>query len=184
MDRSAALACEDHGEALRRSEAAVEALVSTPEDARPSWLASTITICARLAIERTKGRASRMFPYIASLPRDFRHHPLLWRGGGDRALEGTYLLDAIRDQRKSLRSFVAVARACRDAALPECSRGDLTWAYLCWMTRCIGIVGGAPDGQTAWAFVPMVDMTNCAWSPLASGPREGASVVLLNVGVG
>ena len=169
MDRGAAMASAD-GAAYARGEAAVDALTNAP--ASPSWMASTITLCTRLAVERSRGADSPMAPYVDALPRSFAAHPLLWRNRtGDAALRGTYLLDCIKTQRTSLRTFVALARACRDGALPPLSRGDLAWSYLCWMTRCIGVVGAAADGQTAWAFVPVVDMTNCAWSPHAACTR-------------
>ena len=179
LDRASAVAAYPE---LASAEGAADDLIGTPAGARPSWLATTITLVARLALERRAGDASAFAPYVGSLPspRDFAGHPLLWRRGGrgDAALRGTYLLEALEDQRASLRACVAAARACRPAALDDGggfpSREDLAWAYLCWMTRCIGVVGGA---GTDWAFVPVVDMTNCAWKAdarcsrtLAEGP--------------
>eukprot|EP00629_Pelagomonadales_sp_RCC1024_P017935 CAMPEP_0119293778 /NCGR_PEP_ID=MMETSP1329-20130426/46693_1 /TAXON_ID=114041 /ORGANISM="Genus nov. species nov., Strain RCC1024" /LENGTH=330 /DNA_ID=CAMNT_0007294651 /DNA_START=16 /DNA_END=1005 /DNA_ORIENTATION=- len=165
LDRAAALAGPD-GAAYLRTEARVDALLASPG---LSWAASCVTLCARLAVERRNGNASAFAPYVASLPRDFSRHPLLWGGRGDAALQGTYLLECLARQRAGLRSFVAAARACLDAALPPLSRGELAWAYLCWLTRCIGIVH--ENGATAWAFVPVVDMTNCRWSAAAACTR-------------
>ena len=126
-------------------------------------------MCARLALERAAGDASPHAPYVRALPKRFAAHPLR-DASGDVCLAGTYALDALLGARRDEARFVEAARACYDVGVP---RSRWRWAYRCWMTRCIFVRGLGPGGAPAWAFVPVVDMTNCRWAPGA--PRSRAA---------
>ena len=128
-----------------------------------------LTVCARLALERAAGGASFFAPYVRALPKRFAGHPLR-DASGDACLAGCYALEALREARRNCARFIAAARACYDVDVPRCR---WAWAYRCWMTRCIFVKGLGADGAPAWAFVPVVDMTNCRWAPGA--PRSRAT---------
>mmetsp|Transcript_22307 Transcript_22307/g.68657 ORF Transcript_22307/g.68657 Transcript_22307/m.68657 type:complete len:485 (+) Transcript_22307:36-1490(+) len=95
--------------------------------------------------------------FVDALPRNFDNHPLLWPLQDD----GTAWSAFHRDTVDALRFFVALCRAARDRELPEVSRERLVWAFLTWTTRCISLYHPA-TGDDELAFVPLIDMTNCA----------------------
>lgn len=159
LDRASSLASA----ALARGEARAAAVGCDAEGI------VALTVCARLALERAAGDASPHAPYVRALPKRFAAHPLR-DASGDACLAGTYALDALRGARRDEARFVEAARACYDVGVP---RSRWRWAYRCWMTRCIFVRGLGPGGAPAWAFVPVVDMTNCRWAPGA--PRSRAA---------
>ena len=159
LDRASSLASA----ALARGEARAAAVGCDAEGI------VALTVCARLALERAAGDASLHAPYVRALPKRFAAHPLR-DASGDACLAGTYALDALRGARRDEARFVEAARACYDVGVP---RSRWRWAYRCWMTRCIFVRGLGPGGAPAWAFVPVVDMTNCRWAPGA--PRSRAA---------
>lgn len=123
-----------------------EALEATFDNA-PIEIARAVQMCHALLL--------RDDPYTRSLPRSFANHPLHYEGLTDK----TYIADALRECQQSFKEFLVACRWCRDRRLPAFTRKQYAWAYFCWMTRCIRV----DDGD--WCFVPMVDMTNCRWSP-------------------
>jgi len=160
VSRELVLASKPYGEALGRTE--INALRIT----KNSEIASAVLLCTYILCDSETHRE-----YIEALPRNFSNHPLTWKLlNRINDLNKNTWFEAFQESKDSLRSFVALCRCARDSALPSFRRGQYVWAYLIWSTRCIGTY--IPEtSETFPCFVPMVDMTNCAYSRIAHCSR-------------
>ncbi|KAG2491081.1 hypothetical protein HYH03_010526 [Edaphochlamys debaryana] len=173
-----------------RASPAVGALVAAPGAGSGPGLGEWPALVLHLLAERAAGKGSFWAPYLATLPQDMSHHPLLW--GPERLgwLQGSPLLGALAERREQVASDTAALVAAGANELPiaqawrEATGSDLVteasvgWAAAVLLSRGFSLdlaeeepAEGdlsywgtwAPHGPDTLALVPWADLLpHCA----------------------
>jgi histone-lysine N-methyltransferase SETD3 len=130
-----------------------------------------VYLAAFLLQERERGEASSWKPFMDGLPQSYPTHPFYFQERELSLLRGSFLVDLLPLQRKSLQADHA--RLCQRVPGFERFTFDMyLWAHLTVLTR---VFGGMLYGTKALCLAPLMEMCNdgipwnCEWGWSADG---------------
>eukprot|EP00934_Nitzschia_sp_Nitz4_P008335 Nitzschia sp. Nitz4//scaffold47_size129522//117119//119009//NITZ4_003570-RA/size129522-snap-gene-0.190-mRNA-1//1//CDS//3329552857//8325//frame0 len=105
---------------------------------------------------KVNGTQSFFHPYYEILPPTLRNMPIFWTPAELKGLQGSYLLQQIRDRNDAIaQDYHAICQISPLAQL--CTLDEFKWARMCVCSRNFGL---QMDGHRTSALVPHADMLN------------------------